>query len=119
MNVVAHEEDADALAFQLTDQGVHLRSLGRPKGGSRLVHDQRARVEVDRPGDRDRLALTSRESKNGRLEVLEVRVESTDDLTGGRLHRRVVQRSCPAQLSPKKDVRRSVEVVRERKRLVD
>ena len=61
VDVVADEEDADALALQLADEVTHLRGLGRPKGGGGLVHDEDARVEVDRPGDGHGLALPAGE----------------------------------------------------------
>src|SRR5439155_1576763 len=53
------------------------------------------------------------------LEVLEVRVEPPDDLAGRGLHRRVVERAATRELAAEEDVRRRVEVVRERKRLID
>ena len=61
VDVVADEEDADALGLELLDQLADLGGLGRPERGGRLVHDQDARVEMDRARDRDRLALAARE----------------------------------------------------------
>ncbi len=49
--------------------------LGGPERRRRLVHDQDPGVEVDRPGDRDRLALAAGQRLHRRLEVLEPRVE--------------------------------------------
>src|SRR4029079_2959937 len=57
VDVVADQEDADALVLELADEVADLRGLGRPERGSRLVHDQDLRVEVDGTGDGHGLAL--------------------------------------------------------------
>ena len=57
VDVVADEEDADALVLELADQVADLRRLGRAERGRRLVHDQDAGVEVDRARDGHGLAL--------------------------------------------------------------
>ena len=76
VDVVADEEDADAFALQLADEVAHLRGLGRPEGRGGLVHDEDARVEVDRPGDRHGLTLAAGERHDRLGEVREVGVEA-------------------------------------------
>ena len=61
VDVVADQEDADAVRLQLADEVVDLRRLGRAERRRRLVHDQDPGVEIDRPRDRDRLALAARQ----------------------------------------------------------
>ena len=119
VDVVAYEKDPDPLALELPDEAMHLCRLRGPKSGRRLVHDQGARVEVDRSGDRDRLALTSGEAEDRRLEILEVRVEATDDFPRSRFHGRVVEGAGPHQLSTEEDIRRRIEIVGQGQSLVD
>src|SRR5207244_10641232 len=69
--------------------------------------------------DGDRLALSAGQPEHRALDILEVRVEPPDDLAGRGLHRRVVERAATRELAAEEDVRRRVEVVRERKRLID
>ena len=57
VDVMTDQEDADALPFQLLDQVGHHRGFVRAQGGRRLVHDQDLGIEIDGPGDRDRLPL--------------------------------------------------------------
>ena len=66
VDVVADEEDADALVLQLPDEVAHLGRLRRPERGGRLVHDQDPGVEVDGPPDGDRLALAARQRHHRR-----------------------------------------------------
>src|SRR4029079_18221255 len=75
VDIVADEEDADALLFQLLDEVAHLRRLRRTERRRRLVHDEDVGVEVECPGDGDRLALTARQRFHRVLEALEVRIE--------------------------------------------
>ena len=98
---------------------MHLCGLGRSQRRGGLVHDQRACVEVDRARDGDRLALSAGQPEHRALEILEVRIEPADDLARRGLHRRVVERAATGELPAEEDVRRRVEVVRERKRLID
>ena len=106
--------------LQLGDQLADLRRLGRPEGGGRLVHDQDPGVEVDRPGDRDRLALAAGQRLHRRLEALEVRVQPAHDLACRGLHRRVVEGPVRVdELAAEEEVRRRVDVVGEGERLVD
>ncbi len=120
VDVVADEEDPDALALQLTDEVAHLRGLRRTQRRRRLVHDEDAGVEVDGPGDGDRLALPSRERHDRGREVGEVGVQAVHDLAGRVLHGPVVQ-GPPArrQLAAQEDVARGADVVGQRQRLVD
>ena len=71
VDVVADQEDADALGLQLADELADLRGLGRPERRGRLVHDQDPGVEVDRAGDRHRLALAAGQRLDRDLEVPE------------------------------------------------
>ena len=54
VDVVADEEDADPFALQLTDEVAHLGGLGGPERRRGLVHDEDARIEMDRSRDRRR-----------------------------------------------------------------
>ena len=59
VDVVADQEDPDALGLELADEVADLRRLRRPEGSRGLVHDQDLRVEVDGARDRHRLALAA------------------------------------------------------------
>ena len=61
VDVVADQEDPDALGLQLRDEVAHLSGLGRSERRRGLVHDEDPGVEVDGPGDGHRLALTTRQ----------------------------------------------------------
>ena len=52
---------------ELADQRADLARLLRAERRRGLVHDQHAGVEVDRPRDRDRLALAARERAHQRV----------------------------------------------------
>ena len=120
VDVVADEEDPDALRLQLGDELVHLPGLGRTEGCGGLVHDQDAGVEVDGAGDGHRLALPARQPSDRGLEVGEPRVEPAHDLACRRRHRRVVERAGAGQhLAAEEHVRRGVDVVGEGEGLVD
>ena len=93
MDVVADEENADALRLELLDELADLRRLGRPERRGRLVHDQDAGVEMDRARDRDRLALAAGERGHRLLEAAEVGIEPPHHLARLRLHRGVVERA--------------------------
>ena len=71
VDVVADQEDPDALGLELGDEVADLGGLGRPERRGRLVHDQDPGVEVDGPRDRDRLALAARQRLDRHLEVPE------------------------------------------------
>ena len=120
MDVVADEEDADALGLELLDKLADLRGLGRPQRRGRLVQDEDAGVEMDRPRDRDRLALAAGERGHRLLEAAEIGVEPPHHLARLRFHRGVVERS-PArqQFAAEIEVRRRVDIVGERQRLID
>ena len=91
-----------------------------PERRCRLVHDHDLRVEVDRPGDRDRLALAAGQRLDRLGEVREVGVEPTHDLAGLGLHARVVERAQAGRLLPAEEhVPGRVDVVGEREGLVD
>ena len=97
-----------------------LRGLGRPERRRRLVHDQDARVEMDRAGDRDRLALAARERDHRLLEAAEIGVEPPHHLARLGFHRRVVERAPAGEdLAAEIEIRRRIDVVGERERLVD
>ena len=61
MDVVADQEDPDALGLELRHKVADLRGFRGPERRSRLVHDQDLGVEVHGPGDGHRLALTARD----------------------------------------------------------
>src|SRR5207302_9414757 len=58
-------------------------------------------------------------AEDRRLDILEVWIESSDDLPRRRLHRRIVEGGSSGQLAAEEDVRRRIEVVRKGQRLVD
>ena len=74
---------------------------------------------MDRPRDRDRLALAAGERDHRLLEAAEVRIEPPHHLARLGLHRGVVERA-PAgeQLAAEIEVRRGVDIVGERERLI-
>ena len=120
VDVVADQEDADALVLQLADEVADLGGLRRAEGRGRLVHDHDPGVEVDGPRDRDGLALTSGQVPDRRREVGEVRVQAAHHLAGGVLHRPIVHGPPPRHhLAPEEHVGGRVDVVGQRQRLVD
>src|SRR4029453_8763108 len=120
VDVVADQEDPEPFLPQLPDEISDLLGLGRPERGGRLVHDQDARVEVDGPRDRDRLTLPTGERGDRHDEVLELRVEPPHELSGGVLHRAVIQVAEPRrELAAEEHVARRVDVVRQCEGLID
>ena len=120
VDVVADEEDADALALQLKDEVADLRRLRRAEGRRRLVHDEDLGVEVDGAGDGHRLTLAAGERLHRRLEVLEAGVEPAHHLSSRRLHGRVVQRAQAGhELPAQEDVGGGIHVVGQGQGLVD
>ena len=65
VDVVADQEDADALVLELPDEVADLRGLGRSERRGRFVHDQDPGVEVDRAGDGHGLALAAGQGLDG------------------------------------------------------
>ena len=59
MNVMADQEDADALLFEFESQIRNLLRFLRAERRGRLVHDQNIRVEVNSARNRNGLALTA------------------------------------------------------------
>ena len=120
MDVVADQEDADAILLELLDELAHLRRLLRPERCGRLVHDQDARIEVDGPRDRHRLALAARKPDDGVLEALEARIEPAHHLAGFRFHGDVVERSpTRPEFASEEEIGSGVDIVGKRERLVD
>jgi hypothetical protein len=72
VDVVADQEDADAVLLQLFDELADLRRFLRAKRGRRLVHDQDAGIEEDGARNRHRLALAAGQRLDRLLEALEV-----------------------------------------------
>ena len=70
VDVVADQEDPDPLVLELPDEVADLGGLGRAERGGRLVHDQDPGVEVDGPGDGDRLALAAGQRLDRHREAL-------------------------------------------------
>ena len=120
MQVVADQEDADALALELEDQLGDLPGLGGAQRRRGLVHDQHAGIEIDRPRNRDRLALAAGKRFHRLLEAAEMRVEPAHHLAGLGLHGRIVERAPGRQqFAPEEDVGGGIDIVGERERLVD
>ena len=97
VDVVADEEDADALGLELPDEVAHLGGLGRAERGRGLVHDQDPGVEVDRAGDGDGLALAAGQRLHRLREAREVGVEPAHDLARLGLHASS-RRACPSRV---------------------
>src|SRR4249920_471332 len=120
VDIVADQEDAEALLAKPPDQVAHLPGLRRPQGGRRLVHDQDPCVEVDGPCDGNGLTLSARQGGDRHDEVLELRVQAAHQLSGGVLHGAVVEvAEARRQLAAEEHVAGRVDVVRESQRLVD
>ena len=120
VNVVADQEDADAVGLELSDEFADLRRLLRSERRRRLVHDQNAGVEQDRARDRHRLALAAGQRFDRLLEALEVRIEPAHDLARLGLHGDIVERApACAQLAAEEQIGGGVDIVGERERLVD
>ena len=121
VDIVADQEDADAVGLQLLDQLADLRRLLRPERGRRLVHDEDARIEMDRARDRHRLPLAARKRFDGVLEAAEIRIEPPHHLARLRTPS-PTSSSVPQRvqnLAAEIEIRRRVDVVRERERLID
>ena len=120
VDVVADQEDADALVLELADEVADLGRLGRAEGGRRLVHDQDPRVEVDRPGDGHRLALAAGEGLDRRAKRVKFGFRRPITL-------RVASSMAPSSsvpqprrhLAAEEHVGRRIDVVGEGQRLVD
>ena len=106
--------------LELDDEIGDLLGLLRAQRGRRLVHDQHAGVEVDRPRDGDGLALAARERAHRLLELGEVRIEARHHLARLDLHGDVVERApAAAQFAAQEQVGRGVEILGQRQGLVD
>src|SRR5215217_4095045 len=93
VDIVADEEDADAVSLELLDQLAHLRGFLWPERGGRLVHDQDAGIEQNRARDGHGLPLAARERLHRLLEAPEVWIEPAHDLASPRFHGCVVKRA--------------------------
>ena len=120
MHVVADQKDTDAFGLELLDQVTHHRGFFRPQRGGRLIHDQDAGVEINRPRNRHHLALSPGEAAHRNADVGEVFVQALEHLAGVRVHAVVVQRA-PAgqQLAAQKQIGHRVQVVGQRQGLVN
>ena len=99
VDVVADEEDADALGLELLDQFADLRGFLRPERRRRFVHDQDAGVEMDGARNRHRLALAAGQLRHRLLEAAEVGIEPVHHLAAFGLHGDVIQRAIRASCS--------------------
>ena len=72
VRVVRDEDDAHAALARLQDVLQDDARLLHSEGRGRLVEDQHARAEVDRPRDRHRLPLAARERADGLVGVADV-----------------------------------------------
>ena len=82
VNIVADEEDADALPFQLLDEIAHLRRLLRPECRRWLIHDQDTGIEQNSTGNGDGLPLATGQRLHRLLEPPEIGVETPHHLAG-------------------------------------
>ena len=116
----ADEEDAEPLVLQRPDEPADLPGLVNAERRGGLVHDQDAGVEVDGPGDRDRLALPAGQPADRLVQSGEPRIDPVQHIARLPVHATVVH-GAPgrAQLPPEKEIGDCVEVVGERERLVD
>ena len=120
MDVVADEEDADPFLLELDDEIGDLLGFLRAQCRRRLVHDQHAGVEMDRPRDGDGLALAARQRAHRHLELGEVRIEARHHLARLDLHGDVVERAPAAQqFAAQEQVGRGVEILGQRQGLID
>ena len=119
-HVVADQEDADALVAQALDEGADLRGFMGAQRRRRLVHDEDADVEMDGAGDGDRLALAARHLAHRPFDIGEIRVEAGERLGGLFGHPLLVEKAERGpQFAAEKEVRRRIEVIGQRQRLVD
>ena len=121
VDVVADQEDADALVRQFADQRADLARLLGAEGRGRLVHDQDAGVEVDRaarsrpPGaGRRRARLTTLRSEGRRSFIRpSIRRAACSIASSSRKPKR------PVALATEEQVGDGVEIFGQRKVLVD
>ena len=121
VEVVRDQDDREALLAEPLDEREHLLGLRDAERRGRLVEDDELRVPHHRPGDRDRLALPTRE----RGHLLADRPDRRDAqrlqrLGGALLHHRLLKHLDEVvRLAPEIHVLDDVEVVAEREVLVD
>ena len=98
--------------------------FGNAERGGRLVHDDDARVPVDRAADGDGLALAARKRRDRRVEPFDVKVEFGHRRFGRLRHLLAVEHGQeaerpPHRLAAKEDVAADGEVVGQREVLID
>ena len=64
---VRDEDDADAVGLQAGDDAQQALGLGDRQAGGRLVHDHQPRLQRQRLGDLDQLALRERQALDHRI----------------------------------------------------
>ena len=84
VELVGDVDDGDPALGEATDQALEPRGLRGREGRRRLVHDDEARVERQRPRDRDELALPRLEPPDGFLRRNVRFAESLERLRGPR-----------------------------------
>src|SRR5690349_5558015 len=108
VRVVRDEDDAEARVTCRRGVLQHDAGLLDAEGGGRLVEDEHAGAEVDRPGDGDTLALTAGEVADGLVDVLDDDAHLAQLLVGDALHVADLERGqgCPARdhLGPEEEV---------------
>src|SRR5690606_27331778 len=93
VDVMADQEDADAVLLELQNQVSDLRRFLRTERCRRLIHHQDASIEQDRPGNGHGLPLAARKCLYRLLETTEVGVKPPHHFAGLVLHGDVVERS--------------------------
>ena len=63
---------ATPLLLQASDQVFNLALFGHAQGGGRLVHDEDSGVPVNRPANRNRLALPTGEVAHRQAQVVQL-----------------------------------------------
>ena len=121
VQAVGDEDDRHAVGLELADDPHQPLGLGGREARRRLVHDDDARVERQRLGDLEQLALGEREVGD-QIVDLEVDVEAPQQRRDDALRRPAVdelQRTRRQRLAPDQHIGADVEIVEEVQFLVN
>src|SRR4051812_29518626 len=123
---VRDQDDRDTGSSEPIDQLQDPRRLPEPEGSGRLVEDDELGGEGHRPGDSDRLPLTTRHQRDVRVEVGKADLQPVEELLGAGGHLLLLHPLQPPRkpgrvghLAAGEEVRRRVEVVEQGQVLVD